>query len=63
MHDKVDPCDVATEPHEYTHLPDALRYFLRSRLSPPREARPMLAGHKAQMLSAFNQTARKGRFN
>lgn len=62
-HDKTDPCDVATEPHEYTHLPDALRYFLRSRATPPREHKTAAFGHKAQMLAAFNQTARKGRFN
>lgn len=27
VHDKKNPNDVATEPHELTHLPDALRYF------------------------------------
>ncbi len=26
-HDEKNPNDVATEPHELTHLPDALRYF------------------------------------
>lgn len=63
LHDKTDPCDVASEPHEYTHLPDALRYFLRSRATPPRDTVKLAAGHKARVLAAFNQTARKGRFN
>ena len=26
-HDEKNPNDVATEPHELTHIPDALRYF------------------------------------
>jgi phage terminase large subunit len=63
MHDKTDPCDVAGEPHEYTHLPDALRYFLRSRASPAHERPKAAEGHRARMLAAMNQTARKGRFN
>jgi phage terminase large subunit len=63
LHDKTDPCDVASEPHEYTHLPDALRYFLRSRATPAREEARAVTGHKARVLAAFNQTARKGRFN
>lgn len=27
QHDEKNPSDVATEPHEYTHSPDAIRYF------------------------------------
>lgn len=27
VHDEKNPNDVATEPHELTHIPDALRYF------------------------------------
>lgn len=63
MHDKLDPCDVAGEPHEYTHLPDALRYFLRSRATPARERPQAQTGHRARVMAALNQTARKGRFN
>jgi phage terminase large subunit len=62
-HDKADPTDVASEPHEYTHLPDALRYFLRSRASPAKERREREVSHRARMLASVNQTARKGRFN
>ena len=62
-HDKNDPTDVASEPHEYTHLPDALRYFLRSRASPAKERQPGPMGHRARMLASESQSARKGRFN
>ena len=31
QHDKRDPSDVADEPHEITHAPDALRYFIAGR--------------------------------
>jgi len=31
-HDDKDPSDCATEPHEVTHLPDALRYFCQGRV-------------------------------
>ena len=35
--DKHRPEDAATEPHELTHAPEALRYALMSRAAPPRE--------------------------
>ena len=31
VYDKKNPNDVATEPHEITHAPDALRYFVSGR--------------------------------
>ncbi len=34
QHDEVDPNDVATEPHELTHGPDAIRYFIAGRPRP-----------------------------
>jgi phage terminase large subunit len=34
QHDAKDPNDVATEPHEITHAPDALRYFCIMRTLP-----------------------------
>lgn len=34
--DDKDPNDVATEPHELTHAPDALRYFFSMRTMPTR---------------------------
>ncbi|WP_202866433.1 PBSX family phage terminase large subunit [Cohnella sp. AR92] len=35
--DEKDPNDVATEPHELTHAPDALRYFCGMRMLPSAE--------------------------
>jgi phage terminase large subunit len=37
QHDEKDPNDCATEPHEITHICDALRYFCISRVSPSKE--------------------------
>lgn len=37
QHDDKDPNDVATEPHEITHAPDALRYFCSMRTMPSSE--------------------------
>lgn len=34
MRDAKDPTDCATEPHEITHLPDALRYLVTARPAP-----------------------------
>ena len=34
QHDDKNPNDVATEPHEITHITDALRYFCVSRIAP-----------------------------
>jgi phage terminase large subunit len=40
--DERDPNDVATEPHELTHAPDALRYFCVMRKHPSKPARKPL---------------------
>ena len=37
QHDDKNPNDCATEPHELTHICDALRYFCVSRISPSKE--------------------------
>ncbi len=37
QHDEKNPNDVATEPHEPTHITDALRYFCVMRTSPTKE--------------------------
>lgn len=37
QHDEKNPNDVATEPHELTHITDALRYFCASRVAPSKE--------------------------
>lgn len=44
LKDEKDPNDVATEPHELTHAPDAIRYFCQMRTKPtviPLEADPL----------------------
>lgn len=37
QHDEKDPNDVATEPHEITHITDALRYFCVNHIAPAKE--------------------------
>ena len=39
QHDEKEPNDVATEPHEPTHITDALRYFCVSRTAPTKEVK------------------------
>jgi len=40
MRDTKDPTDCATEPHEITHLPDALRYLVTARPAPALKEQP-----------------------
>jgi phage terminase large subunit len=42
QHDEKDPNDVATQPHELTHAPDALRYFCIMRKYPSKTPRKPL---------------------
>ena len=37
LYDSKNPDDVAIEPHEYTHGPDAIRYFVAGRPTPARK--------------------------
>ena len=37
QHDEKDPNDCATEPHEITHITDALRYFCINHIAPSKE--------------------------
>lgn len=64
-HDTSRPGDCATEPHEVTHLPDALRYFLRNRFRPGRAEVPLTEAQciRQALHSRVQETARKGRFN
>ena len=65
QHDPADPGDCATQPHEITHLPDALRYFLRSRVTPPHPPAEEKARDRqiAAYLARHGGKNRKGRFN
>jgi phage terminase large subunit len=40
QHDEKDPNDVANEPHELTHGPDAIRYFIAGRPKPNMQRKP-----------------------
>ena len=44
QHDAKNPNDIATEPHEITHAPDALRYMLDGRPGPGRLLLPREGG-------------------
>ena len=61
-HDEKNPDDCAREPHELTHLPDALRYFLRSRPSPLPPARKK-PSRMEEYFRTHRRTAAYGRFN
>lgn len=65
MHDPSDPCDVSGEPHELTHLPDALRYLLRSHPAPSvvktRMSETQL--YRAEAIRRCAGKNRKGNFN
>lgn len=41
QHDDKEPNDVANEPHEITHIPDALRYFCVSHTEKTEEIKPI----------------------
>jgi phage terminase large subunit len=63
-HDPHTPGDCAGEPHELTHLPDALRYFLRSRVMPARAERQQAVESPLAVYYARRRgQERKGRFN
>ena len=64
VHDPDIPGDCMKTPHELTHLPDALRYFLRGRASAARKPGEAVRDdpHKA-LLARIKPKNRKGRFN
>ncbi|MBQ8350745.1 MAG: phage terminase large subunit [Clostridia bacterium] len=62
-HDPHTPGDCASEPHEITHLPDALRYFLRSRVTPARAKQEEEKSPLAVYYARRHGQGRKGRFN
>ncbi len=63
QHDRLDPGDCATVPHELTHLPDALRYFLRAGVTPSRTEADKPPKCPAAALLRHGSKNRKGRFN
>lgn len=57
--DSKKPADCMKEPHEITHLPDALRYYALERITPPKpkKEKTALQKHKERVL----KNARKNR--
>jgi len=56
--------DVALNPHEVTHYPDALRYFCISRAHPskePKQEKPVHAQHRERLMKAHSITNKKSR--
>jgi phage terminase large subunit len=51
LRDEKDPNDCATEPHEVTHAPDALRYWTAGRPCPPK---PSVEKPKEKLVSILN---------
>ncbi len=59
LHDKKNPSDCALEPHEYTHAPDAIRYFVASRLAEHSQAvAQMSGGNQLASLLAYQKGSR-----
>lgn len=59
--DQKKPTDCMTEPHEITHLPDALRYFALSYTSPaptPKKELTPIAQHEQQLLREIRRKNR-----
>ena len=51
--DQKRPTDCATEPHDITHMPDALRYFAASWSRPVEPERPKRVKYSADLLEDF----------
>lgn len=64
IHDPDRPGDCMDTPHELTHLPDALRYFLRGRAQAARKPGGARGDDPhAALLARIKPKNRKGRFN
>jgi phage terminase large subunit len=62
LKDEKDPNDVATEPHELTHAPDALRYFCSMRTFPTKitvNKHPTMEERVAQHIEKLDRSAKK----
>lgn len=59
--DEKNPNDVATEPHDITHSPDSIRYFIAGRPAPTRKPKPEpnpLQKHKDLLAKRRSMTGR-----
>jgi hypothetical protein len=53
IRDEKRPTDCATEPHEITHVPDALRYFSIYWTSPSEPEKPKKVKYRADILEDY----------
>ncbi len=53
--DQNDPSDVAPEPHELTHAPDAIRYFIAGRPAPDLKLAEDDFGEQAELLMRYGR--------
>lgn len=64
QHDEKKPNDIANDPHEITHAPDAIRYFIAGRpatTKPPPADKPPLQKHKEQLAKRRQMASRMGK--
>ncbi len=55
QHDEKNPSDCATQPHEITHLPDALRYFCQYRVLKPEMLQPITEDEEEPTQTPYQQ--------
>jgi phage terminase large subunit len=55
QHDEKDPNDVANEPHELTHAPDAIRYFCSMRTAPTKPLPKLARTHDERAWEHLNK--------
>ena len=53
QHDEKKPTDCATEPHEITHSPDALRYFAIYWYKPNRPKQPERVKYRPDIMQDY----------
>lgn len=60
LYDKKNPSDCSTEPHEITHITDALRYFAASRAVMPYRCEEVKPEKLATKLSKYKRIIQRG---
>jgi phage terminase large subunit len=60
QHDEKNPDDVAKEPHEFTHAPDALRYFCAARNMQAQKTEPKPEYDDTDKLESYEESMTGG---
>jgi protein RecA len=60
QHDEKNPDDVAKEPHEFTHAPDALRYFCAARNMHAQKTEPKQEYDDTDKLESYEESMTGG---